>query len=77
MGQTMGAAEVGRELGEAGGPLLVGAVSTAAAVAAGLLALAAFLAAAGAVVRGTNASSGSPGAGHAGTAPDQGDRVSR
>jgi hypothetical protein len=26
MGQTMGAAEVGRELGDAGGPLLVGAL---------------------------------------------------
>lgn len=77
MGQTMGAAEVGRELGEAGGPLLVGAVATAAAVPAGLLALAAFLAAAGAVVRGTDASSGSPGAGQAGTAPDQGDISSR
>jgi MFS family permease len=28
MGRTMGAAEVGRELGDAGGPVLVGAVST-------------------------------------------------
>jgi hypothetical protein len=27
MGQTMGAGEVGRELGDAGGPLLVGALS--------------------------------------------------
>jgi MFS family permease len=29
MGQTMGAAEVGRELGDAGGPMLVGIVGTA------------------------------------------------
>jgi MFS family permease len=29
MGQTMGAAEVGRELGDAGGPLLIGALSIA------------------------------------------------
>jgi MFS family permease len=29
LGQTMGAAEVGRELGDAGGPLLVGALATA------------------------------------------------
>jgi hypothetical protein len=27
MGQTMGAGEIGRELGDAGGPLLVGALS--------------------------------------------------
>jgi MFS family permease len=29
MGQTMGAAEVGRELGDAGGPLLVGVLALA------------------------------------------------
>ena len=29
LGQTMGAAEVGRELGDAGGPLLVGALAAA------------------------------------------------
>ncbi|HKR99668.1 MAG TPA: MFS transporter, partial [Candidatus Dormibacteraeota bacterium] len=39
MGQTMGAGEVGRELGDAGGPILVGAFSPA-GLAAGLLALA-------------------------------------
>jgi MFS family permease len=39
LGQTMGAGEVGRELGEAGGPLLVGAFSPA-GLGAGLLALA-------------------------------------
>ena len=36
MGRTMGAAEIGREMGEIGGPLIVGAVATAASVAAGL-----------------------------------------
>lgn len=40
MGQTMGAGEVGRELGDAGGPILVGAFSPA-GLATGLLALAA------------------------------------
>ena len=39
VGQTMGAGEVGRELGEGGGPLLVGAFSPA-GLAVGLLALA-------------------------------------
>jgi MFS family permease len=46
MGQTMGAAEVGRELGDAGGPMLVGIVGTASLVTgigtlAGVLAVAA------------------------------------
>ena len=40
LGQTMGAAELGREAGDAGGPLLVGAVATAASPAAGMVALA-------------------------------------
>jgi MFS family permease len=39
LGQTMGAGEVGRELGDAGGPILVGAFSPA-GLASGLLALA-------------------------------------
>ncbi|MEU7816854.1 MFS transporter, partial [Pseudonocardia sp. NPDC049154] len=47
LGQTMGSAEVGRELGDAGGPLLVGVVAAAASVAAGLGALAAVLAVVG------------------------------
>ncbi|GAA4677940.1 hypothetical protein GCM10023215_08470 [Pseudonocardia yuanmonensis] len=47
LGQTMGSAEVGRELGDAGGPLLVGAVAAAASIAAGLGALAAVLAVVG------------------------------
>lgn len=50
LGQTMGAAEVGRELGDAGGPLLVAAAASAAALPAGLLTLAGLLAAAGAAV---------------------------
>jgi DHA1 family tetracycline resistance protein-like MFS transporter len=43
LGQTMGAAEVGRELGDAGGPLLVGAIAAPAGLAVGLLSLAAGL----------------------------------
>ncbi|MBW4718375.1 MFS transporter [Saccharothrix obliqua] len=43
LGQTMGSAEVGRELGDAGGPLLVGGVATATGLPGGLLALAAVL----------------------------------
>lgn len=37
LGQTMGAAEVGRELGDAGGPLLVGALATAVSLTPALL----------------------------------------
>jgi len=44
LGQTMGSAEVGRELGDAGGPLLVAAVATAAGLASGYAALAVLLA---------------------------------
>ncbi|POX42774.1 MFS transporter [Streptomyces sp. Ru73] len=40
MGQTMGAAELGRELGDAGGPLLVASIATAATLTWGYLALA-------------------------------------
>jgi MFS transporter, DHA1 family, tetracycline resistance protein len=43
LGQTMGAAEVGRELGDAGGPLLVGAIAAPAGLPIGLLSLAAGL----------------------------------
>ncbi len=39
LGQTMGAAEVGRELGDAGGPLLVGAVAAAFTLSWGLAGL--------------------------------------
>lgn len=46
LGQTMGSAEVGREVGDAGGPLLVGAIATATSLSGGLLALTAVLAAA-------------------------------
>lgn len=44
LGQTMGSAELGREAGEAGGPLLTGAVAALAGLAAGFLALAAVVA---------------------------------
>lgn len=44
MGQTMGSAELGRELGDAGGPLLVAAVATTATLTTGYATLAALLA---------------------------------
>ncbi|MFS4096068.1 MFS transporter, partial [Streptomyces sp. AF1A] len=44
LGQTMGAAELGRELGDAGGPLLVAAVASTATLTYGFGALAAVLA---------------------------------
>ena len=46
-GQTMGAAEVGRELGDAGGPLLVAAIANPLGLGAGLLGLTGLLTAAG------------------------------
>lgn len=46
MGQTMGAADLGRELGHAGGPLLVAGVAAAATLTAGYAALAVLIAAA-------------------------------
>ncbi|WP_086723596.1 MFS transporter [Streptomyces carpinensis] len=45
LGQTMGAAELGRELGDAGGPLIVGAVAATATLTYGYAALAVLLAA--------------------------------
>jgi MFS family permease len=36
LGQTMGSAEIGRELGDAGGPLLVGAIATVSTVSLGM-----------------------------------------
>ncbi|MFK0248427.1 MFS transporter [Amycolatopsis azurea] len=53
LGQTMGAAEVGRELGDAGGPLLVGAIAAAATLGTGLLGLAAVVVVAALAVLGT------------------------
>ncbi len=44
LGQTMGTAELGRELGDAGGPLLVAAVATLAALGYGCATLAIVLA---------------------------------
>ena len=55
LGQTMGSAEVGRELGDAGGPLLVGGIAAASMLSGGLLAFAAVLAlVAGSVVPGVH-----------------------
>jgi MFS transporter, DHA1 family, tetracycline resistance protein len=50
LGQTIGSAEVGRELGDAGGPLLVGAFATAITLTPALLGFAALLTAAAAIV---------------------------
>jgi sugar phosphate permease len=50
LGQTMGAAEIGRELGDAGGPLHVGALAAATALGGGLLGLAAVLAVSAAAI---------------------------
>ncbi|MEU0412019.1 MFS transporter [Streptomyces griseorubiginosus] len=50
LGQTMGSAELGRELGDAGGPLLVAAVATATTLTYGYAALAVLLAAGPVVV---------------------------
>jgi DHA1 family tetracycline resistance protein-like MFS transporter len=44
LGQTMGTAEIGRELGDAGGPLLVGTIAAAASLDLGLLGFAVVLA---------------------------------
>ncbi|MFL6145053.1 MAG: MFS transporter [Labedaea sp.] len=52
VGQTMGAAEVGRELGDAGGPLLVGAIAAAATLGIGFLVLAGLLMVTAAAVAG-------------------------
>ncbi|MCZ0985892.1 hypothetical protein O1M54_10085 [Streptomyces diastatochromogenes] len=52
LGQTMGAAELGRELGDAGGPLLVAVVASATTLAYGFGALAVVVAAGPAVAAG-------------------------
>ncbi|WP_308288698.1 MFS transporter [Microbacterium resistens] len=49
MGRTMGSAELGRELGDAGGPLVAGAVATATLPGVGLAVVAALTAGAGAL----------------------------
>lgn len=51
MGRTMGTAELGRELGDAGGPLLVGGVAASIGAAAGLGALAVVVFVAGLLTR--------------------------
>ena len=50
LGQTMGAAEVGRELGDAGGPLLVGTIAALTTLSTGYAALAISIAAATAAI---------------------------
>jgi MFS transporter, DHA1 family, tetracycline resistance protein len=54
LGQTMGSAEVGRELGDAGGPLLVGALGAAITLTPALLAFAAILTATAGLVAAPN-----------------------
>jgi hypothetical protein len=44
LGETMGSAEVGRELGEAGGPFLAGAFAAGGGLGAGFLGIAALVA---------------------------------
>ena len=44
LGETMGSAEVGRELGDAGGPILVGAIAAASTLGAGLVGAAVLMA---------------------------------
>ncbi len=58
LGQTMGAAELGRELGDAGGPLFVGVIATAATLNAGLLTLGALLVVLAAAIALTTANNG-------------------
>ncbi|MCZ2404706.1 MFS transporter [Paenarthrobacter sp. Z7-10] len=58
LGQTMGAAEVGRELGDAGGPLLVGAVAATVSLTAGYGVLALLTAAVGIFTRPSRAGTG-------------------
>jgi hypothetical protein len=65
----MGAAEVGRELGDAGGPLIVAAAATAATLPGGLLVLAGLLAAAGTGIARTGPRHRPPPAAPAGDAP--------
>jgi MFS family permease len=54
LGQTMGSAEVGRELGDAGGPFLVGALAAAATLTPALLAFAGILTATAGLVAAPN-----------------------
>lgn len=53
LGQTMGSAEIGRELGDAGGPLIVGGIAVITTMAGGLLGLAALFAVAAAALAAT------------------------
>ncbi|MGI5239900.1 MFS transporter [Dactylosporangium sp. CA-139066] len=57
LGQTMGSAELGRELGDAGGPLLVAAVASLATLTYGFAALAVLLAAGAALALAARATS--------------------
>ncbi|WP_460353763.1 MFS transporter [Mycobacterium sp. ZZG] len=58
LGQTMGAAEVGRECGDAAGPLMVAAIAAAAGVPWGFIGLAAVVAVSGVATRGVSRARG-------------------
>lgn len=58
LGQTMGAAEIGRECGDAAGPLLVAAVAAASTVPLGFLALAGIVTVGGLATAGANRTRG-------------------
>ncbi len=60
LGQTMGAAELGRELGDAGGPLLVAGVATAATLGVGLVTVGAVVASGAVLTRGRRTAVGRP-----------------
>ncbi|MFE7844255.1 MFS transporter [Microbacterium sp. NPDC057407] len=60
LGRTMGSAELGRELGDSAGPLLVGAVATAVSLPVGLAALAGVTGIAALAVGATPASRSAP-----------------
>jgi hypothetical protein len=65
--QTMGAAEVGRELGDAGGPLLVAAIANPLGLGAGLLSLTGLLTAAACLTNRGDRLGPAGGAGEGGT----------
>ncbi|GDY32278.1 MFS transporter [Gandjariella thermophila] len=64
LGQTMGAAEVGRELGDAGGPLVVGMLAAGLSLGAGLAGLAVLLALVAVAVAGAHAPPADTSPGH-------------
>ena len=58
LGETMGSAEVGRELGDAGGPLVVGAVAAATTLSVGFIGAATLIAVAAVIASASHKQSG-------------------